>query len=181
MRKIIVSTMVTLDGVEDAPQNWSFDYWNDEIGKYAYDQLFSSDALLLGRETYIGFAEAWPGRSDEHGFADRINQMPKYVVSSKLDKVEWHNSHLLKGDLVAEITHLKQQDGQNILKYGGGKLLGLLIEHGLLDELRLLVYPVVLNKGTRVLDATGNTTLKLLASQTFNTGVVALHYQPVQK
>jgi dihydrofolate reductase len=180
MRKIIISTMITLDGVMEAPQNWSFSYWNDEIASYAHEQLFTSDALLTGRETYVGFAEAWSARAGADDFADRINAMLKLVASTTLQASDltWTNSTLIKGDTAAELARLKQQPGQNILKYGGGKLMYTLIEHGLLDELRLLVFPTVVGTGERIFKEGNPVKLKLLDSKTFSTGVVALHYQP---
>src|SRR5688572_5154305 len=103
MRKVIISTMVTLDGVMDSPEKWSFSYWNEEVGKYALEQLFSSDALLIGKATYEGFAEAWTGRTDEAGFADKMNSMPKYVASTTLKEAAWTNSTIIKGSVVEEI------------------------------------------------------------------------------
>lgn len=124
MRKVIVTEFITLDGIVEAPEKWSFPFWNDEIAKFKHDELFASDALLLGRVTYQGFAAAWPSRTDETGFADRINSLPKFVVSTTLDKVEWNNSSLIKdtNHLADEISKLKQQLGQNLLIYGSPQL-----------------------------------------------------------
>ena len=105
MRKIVVAEFVTLDGVLEDPQNWSFPYWNDEIGKFKHDELFASDAQLLGRVTYEGFAAAWPSRTDEEGYADRLNSLPKYVVSTTLETAEWNNSHLVKENVAEEISN----------------------------------------------------------------------------
>jgi dihydrofolate reductase len=99
MRKVIVSMFVTLDGVTEAPEKWSFQFWSEEAAKFKFDELFASDALLLGRVTYQEFAAAWPGRTDEEGFADRMNSLPKFVVSTTLQEVEWNNARLMKGNI----------------------------------------------------------------------------------
>lgn len=178
MRKIIVSTYMTLDGVIENPM-WTMPYWSDDIAAFQTDDLFGSDALLLGRETYQGFAEAWAPRAGMDAFADRINSLPKYVASRTLPagKADW-NATILEGDVVQEIARLKQQPGQNILKYGGGELLNTLVQHNLLDELHVLVYPVFVGSGVRLFPEGSNGALKLVDSKTFTTGVTALIYQP---
>lgn len=176
MRKIIVSTMISSDGVQENPQDWSFKYFNEEIGKYVSEQLFESDALISGRVTYEGFAEAWSSRSDE--FADRINALPKYVASRTLKAPLTWNSTLIEGDVPSAVAKLKAEPGMNILQYGAGELTRTLIEHGLVDELRLVMFPVVVGSGQRFLEQIGLTSLKLLEAKTFSSGVVALHYQP---
>ena len=181
MRKIIVTDFVTLDGVTEEPQKWSFPFWNEEIGKFKHDELFASDALLLGRVTNQGFAAAWPSRTDEEGYADRINSLPKFVVSTTLKEVEWNNSNLIKENVAEEVSRLKQQPGQNILIYGSGALVHTLAQHDLIDEYRLLVYPVVLGSGKRLFKDGSDTTLKLAETQAFSSGVVALHYAPKRK
>jgi len=180
MRKIIVSTMVTVNGVEQNPQNWSFDYANDEFMSYASEQLFASDALIMGRVTYEGFAQAWSARAGADAFADRINALPKYVASRTLKEPLTWNSTLLKGDVAAEVAKIKQQPGQNILQYGIGELTYTLLQHGLIDELRFLVYPVVIS-GATMFDNFDKTPLKLLEAKTFSTGVMVVHYQPGNK
>ncbi len=181
MRKIIVSTMVSIDAVEENPQNWSFDHWNDEMQKYASDQLLATDTLIMGRITYEGFAEAWSSRAGADAFADRMNALPKYVASRTLkDGLTW-NANLLGSDIAAEVRNLKQQPGQDILQFGTGELTYTLIEHGLVDEYRLIVYPVMVGKGARVFENIDQTGMKLLESKTFSTGVVILHYQPQPK
>jgi len=180
MRKIIVTDFVTLDGVTEAPEKWSFPFGNDEIAKFKQDELFASDALLLGRVTYQVFAAAWPSRTDEQGFADIMNGLPKYVVSTTLDKVEWNNSTLIKGNVADEVAKLKQQPGQSILIYGSGTLVHALMQHDLLDEHRLLVYPVVLGGGKRLFKDESSATLKLVESTAFGSGVVLLRYQPAR-
>ena len=187
MRKIIVSEFVTLDGVMEDPGGaekfeyggWTMQYFNEEIGKFKLDELFASDTLLLGRVTYQGFAEAWPGKTDEQGFADRMNSLPKFVVSTTLEEVGWNNSRLIKENIAEEVSKLKQQHGQDILVYGSGILLKTLMQHDLIDEYRLMVFPVVLGKGKRLFrDGNGKTVLKLVGTKTFKSGVVLLQYQP---
>ncbi len=158
MRKIVVSEYLSLDGIMEDPGGaekyehggWTNPYWDDDIQQFQYDALFSSDALLLGRVTYQGFAAAWPTFTDEQGFADRMNNLPKYVVSTTLAKAEWNNSHLIKRNVAEEVSRLKQQPGQNIMVAGSAKLVQMLMEHNLVDEYRLLVYPVVLGSGMRL-------------------------------
>lgn len=176
MRKIIVSTYMSLDGVIENPM-WTMPYWADDIAQFQTDDLFASDALLLGRETYEGFAEAWSARAGADAFADRINALPKYVPTRTLNEATW-NATLLKGDVVGQIAALKQQPGMNILKYGGGGLLHTLIQHNLLDELHLLVYPVLVGNGTRLVPDGSQGSLKLVDTKPFSTGVVAHIYHP---
>ena len=177
MRKVIVSTMMSIDAVMENPQNWSFDYMKGDILPYVSEQLFASDTLIMGRETYEGFAEAWSSRAGADAFADRMNSLPKYVASRTLKEPLTWNATLLK-DIPAEIVALKQQAGQNILQYGVGELTQTLLQHGLVDELRLVVFPVVVGGGQRILEKLKQTPMKLLEAKTFSTGVVALHYQP---
>lgn len=187
MRKVVVSEFVSLDGVMEDPGGsekskhgaWTFQYWNDEIGKFKLEELFASDALLLGRVTYQGFAEAWPSRTDEQGFAQWINSMPKYVASTTLKKLDWNNSRLIKGNLPDEISKLKQQSGKDILVNGSATLAQTLMQHDLIDEYRLLVYPVVLGDGKRLFKDGKNTKLRLAETRTFPSGVVFLQYYPI--
>jgi dihydrofolate reductase len=146
MRKIILTEFLSLDGVMENPA-WTMPYWNDEIAKFKYDELFASGILLLGRVTYQGFAAAWPSRTDEQGFADRMNNLPKVVVSTTLKELAWNNSSLVKDNVVEEVTRLKQQSGQDILIGGSCILANTLMLHDLIDEYRLLVYPLVVGKG----------------------------------
>jgi dihydrofolate reductase len=175
MRKVIVQTQVSLDGVQENPQLFVFDYHNEEIMNYSKEQLFDSDALLMGRVTYQGFAEVWPTRTGDD-FADRINSLPKYVASRTLKEPLTWNASLIKGDVAKEVAKLKNQPGQDILQYGIGELTHTLIQQGLVDELRFLVFPVAVGSGGRIFETFDKTTLKLLETKTFETGVVALHY-----
>ena len=135
MRKIIVSTYVSLDGVIEAPEKSSLKFWNDEHAKYAHDQLFASDALLMGRKVYKDFAASWPSRRNE--FADRMNGLPKHVVSTTLEEAEWNNSTIIKENVAEEVYRLKEQPGQDIPMYGSADLMHTLMEHDLIDEYRI--------------------------------------------
>ena len=148
MRKIINSTYITLDGVIEGPHLWpSLGRPSDErAGQIQTDLGLSCDALLMGRHTYDGFAPVWPTRSGDP-ISDHINAMPKYVVSTTLTDPEWNNTHVIDGDVVAAITRLKQAPGKNIVQYGFGAVSRLLLEHGLLDELRLWVHPLIVGAG----------------------------------
>ena len=177
MRKIIVSTYVSLDGVIEAPEKWSLKFWNDEHTKYAQDQLFASDALLMGRKVYEGFAASWPSRRNE--FADRMNSLPKYVVSTTLEEAEWNNSTIIKENVAEEVSRLKEQPGKDILIYGSADLMHTLMEHDLIDEYRIWVHPVVLGSGKRLFkDESETKVLRLVDTTTFSSGVVILSYQP---
>jgi len=168
---------MSLDGVVESPEKWSFPYWNEEIGKFKFEETFASGALLLGRVTYEGFAAVLPGRKDPEGFADRFNGMPKHVASRTLKKLEWNNSHLLRGELAAEVSKLKQQSGRDIVVHGSPGLIGSLMPHDLIDEYRLLVYPLVLGRGKRLFNEKSQTSLKLVGSKAFATVVVKLIYR----
>lgn len=181
MRKVIVSEFMTLDGIVEAPNKWSFPYWNDEISQFKHSELFAVDALLLGRVTYEGFAAAWPSRTDEAGYADRMNSLPKYVVSTTLEQVEWNNSHLIKEHIAQQVTKLKQQEGQDILIFGSGTLAQTLLQHNLVDQYNLLVYPLVEGSGKQLFEEGGNAALELVETKTFSSGVVLLLYQLAQR
>lgn len=182
MRKIIATEYVTLDGLMEEPGKWAFPFWSDEAAKFKFDELFASDALLLGRITYEGFAKAWPSMTDEGGFSDRMNNIPKFVVSTTLDKAEWNNSTVIKENVVEEITRLKQHPGKDILLAGSGQLLHTLMQHDLIDEYRFMLHPIVLGSGKRLFrDGIDTKTLKLVDTKTFSTGIVVLTYEPAEK
>ena len=178
MRKIIVTEFVSLDGVMENP-GWTMPYWNDEIAQFKGEETAASDALLLGRVTYQGFAAAWPDSKDEG--AAYFNGVRKYVVSTTLDRAEWQNSHLINGDVVAEIARLKEGDGQDITVHGSATLVQTLMQHDLVDRYRLLVYPVVLGQGKRLFKEGTTATLKLLEARSFSSGVAALSYAPARE
>jgi dihydrofolate reductase len=180
MRKIVASTFLSLDGVMESPDKWHLPFWSDELGEVVGAAMAGSDAMLLGRVTYQEFAGAWSSRemADDPG-ADHMNNTPKYVVSTTLDTVEWRNSTLLKGDLVEEITKLKQQPGKNISISGSAMLIQSLMRDQLIDEFQLLVHPVVVGHGKRLFaDGMQQQTLRLVESKTIANGVLALTYQP---
>jgi dihydrofolate reductase len=173
MSRIVVTEYVTLDGVFEEPGEWSFPFFADEVARWKFEELFASDAQLLGRKTYEGFAAAWPTYADEAGFADRMNGMPKYVVSSTLRDPEWNNSHVIS---LADIAGLPEE---NILVAGSGQLVRALLEQGLVDELRLLVHPLVLGKGRQLFaDGLPTRSFELADLQSFSTGVLGLTYRP---
>lgn len=179
MRKLVVTEFMSLDGVIENPM-WTFPYWNDEIASFKGEETSSSDALLLGRVTYEGFAASWPQRGNADG-GEYFNGVRKYVVTSKLDRLEWNNSVALKGDLVEEVTKLKQQPGTNITVHGSVELAQALFQHNLVDTLRLLVYPVVLGQGQRMFADGTTAKFKLVESRQFSSGVVGLIYEPVRE
>jgi dihydrofolate reductase len=183
MRKITAGLFVSLDGVTESPEKWQLPYFNDEMGEAIGAAMAAADAMLLGRVTYQEFASYWPGvRSEDQPFADYMNNTPQYVVSTTLDTAEWNNSTLIKGNVVEEITKLKQQPGKNIGITGSATLVQSLLRDDLLDELGLMVHPVVVGSGKRLFKEGGDLkALKLVDSKTFSTGVVSLTYQPAGK
>ena len=186
MGRIVVTEFVSLDGVVEDPGGsedfkyggWSFEVSRgDEGDKFKLDETLSSEALLLGRVTYEGFAKAWPSREGE--FADKFNSMPKYVVSSTLEEPEWNNSTVLKGDVAEEVAKLKQEHDGEIVVHGSPGLVQTLLEHDLVDELRLMVFPVVLGTGKRLFGETSDKKpLRLVDSKVVGDGVVILVFQP---
>jgi dihydrofolate reductase len=186
MGRIVVTEFVSLDGVMEDPGGaedfkyggWSFEIERGEEGdRFKLDEALNSDALLLGRKTYEGFAEAWPSREGE--FADKFNSMPKYVVSSTLKDPEWTNSTVLEGDLAEEVSKLRQEVDGAIVVHGSAQLVQALVEEGLVDELRLMVFPVVLGAGKRLFGETSDKRrLRLADSKTVGDGVAILTYEP---
>ena len=177
MRSVVLSEFISLDGVIQEPA-WTVPYWNAEIAGFKFDELFASDALLLGRVTYQGFAAAWPTQTDEQGYADRMNGLPKFVASQTLEVLEWNNSHLIQGDLAEEIAKLKQQAGKNILIFGSATAVQSLLRDNLIDRFWLFVNPVSLGKGLSFFNGIKKILyLKLISSKAFASGVVCLHYE----
>jgi dihydrofolate reductase len=185
MRKLIVTEFVTLDGVMEAPggepghphSGWVFDFMGPEQQEFKFEEIQEADVQLIGRVTYESFAGAWPQR--EGPFADRMNSMPKYVVTTTLDDLEWNNSTPIKRDVAAEVAKLKQQEGGPILVAGSRTLVHTLMEHDLVDEYRLMVFPVVLGSGRRLFpDSPHKTPLELVDTATFATGVQVHTYRP---
>ncbi|MDZ4763414.1 MAG: dihydrofolate reductase family protein [Chloroflexota bacterium] len=184
MRKIIVGLFISLDGVIEGPglgdvfeyAGWTMPYYTDEIGQYIGATIATCDALLLGRVTYQGFAAAFSSQTG--GMADMLNNQPKYVVSTTLKTADWNNSTLINGNVVETIAALKQAPGRDISVSGSGTLVQTLMQHDLVDELVLMLYPVVLGTGKRLFNAgMAKTTLKLMDAKTTSAGVVLLRYQ----
>jgi dihydrofolate reductase len=185
--RIVVTEYVSLDGVMQAPgggedfqhAGWTFEIDRGEEGdKFKLNEALESKALLLGRVTYEGFAAAWPSMEGE--FADKFNSMPKYVVSSTLQEPEWNNSTVLKGEVVEEVAKLRQRLDGDLVVHGSAQLVQTLIEHDLVDELRVMVFPVVLGTGKRLFGGTSDKKrLWLVDSKTVGDGVAILIYQPV--
>ena len=181
MRKIIVEAEVSVDGGLGGS---NVDFWkqlfpahSEDVKAYLMDLLFSPDALLMGRKTYEGFAQIWPTRQGKD--ADKINGMPKYVASRSLKAPLQWNATLMEGDAAAAIKKLKEAPGKSLLQYGVGELTQTMLQHGLVDELRVLVYPFSFGgEVPRLFEHLGLQPLKLVDTHTFSSGVVALHYQP---
>jgi dihydrofolate reductase len=177
-RRVVVTEFVSLDGVMEEP-SWTVPYWDEEIAAFKSDEMAAAVALLLGRVTYEGFAKAWPSSTDEG--ADLMNALPKYVASttltqSDLDQTGW-NGHLLESPVAEAVRALKREGGGDLLVYGSAVFVHMLTEHGLVDEYRLLVYPVVLGRGKRLFGSE-QATLDLIEARTFQSGVTALVYRP---
>jgi dihydrofolate reductase len=178
MRKVIVSTLMTLDGKYDPALGWAFPYDHEDSNKFHGDLLENSDGLILGRTTYQFFAALWPPRAGVDPYVDKINSMAKYVVSDTLKELEWENSHLLTGSLAESVGKLKEQDGQDLVVYGGQTLIRGLAEHGLVDEYKFLLHPVVLGKGASFLDGGVRVDLELVDSSVIASNVLVLTYRP---
>ena len=175
-RKVIATFFVSLDGVVEAPQKWHFPYFNDEMAAAIGAAMGSSDAMLCGRVTYQEWARFWPDADND--MAEYMNTTPKYVASTTLDEVEWSNSHLLEGDVSAAVAALKQQPGKDIVASGSGTLVRSLLRDGLVDELHLMIHPVVVGAGARLFADGEKHALELADSSTFGTGVVYATYTP---
>ncbi|MBA3873464.1 MAG: dihydrofolate reductase [Anaerolineae bacterium] len=179
MSKLVVAQFLSVDGVMEAPEKWSFPYNNDEFMAFKMDELKASGTHLLGRVTYEIFAGAWPSRTGE--FADHMNRLPKYVVSTSLKKLDWDGSHQIKEHVAEEVTKLKQPPGKDILVAGSATLVQTLMQHNLVDEYHIMVYPLVLGSGQHFFKDGDTAKLKLVESKAFKTGVVSLIYQPATK
>ena len=183
-----MSEFVSLDGVIEDPagdEGFRLGGWvgairgRAEVAKVLLDEARGAEALLLGRRSYEFFASQWPARSGE--LADRLNRLPKYIVSSSLENPDWNNSTVLKGDALTEASNLKQQLDGDIVVYASFQLLRTLVEHDLVDELRLMIHPVVLGSGRRLFGETGDKTpLRLIDTQTVGGDVALLTYEPVR-
>jgi dihydrofolate reductase len=181
MRKVVAVELVSLDGVMETPEEWAFPYSNEEMEEANASGMAASDAMLLGRVTYEALAAFWPNQPGGTPVVDYINNVRKYVVSRTLDEpLGWNNSTLIKGNVTEEITELKRRPGKNITTIGSGALVRSLLRDGLLDELRLMIHPLIMGNGKRLFeDGDGQKSLELMDSKTFSTGVVYLTYRPV--
>ncbi|WP_254544777.1 dihydrofolate reductase family protein [Halomarina pelagica] len=184
-RRLVVENKVTLDGIFDKQSEWQMQFWEDpdELVRHSKAHITEFDALLLGRVTYQGLAAVWPSMTDDVGYADWINSVPKHIVSTTLatDEMEW-NARLITENVTDEVAALKRQPGQDILMVGSGALLDTLMQHDLVDEYRLLVHPVVQGSGKRLFrGATAPTTMKLVDTAAVGSGVVVLTYEPSEE
>jgi dihydrofolate reductase len=191
VRKLIVSEFMSLDGVIEDP-SWTYQFTGKEQQKFKFDELSASDALLLGRVTYEGFATALPRMIEQAGelsasdalllgrYADKMNGYPKYVASTTLQEpLEWNNSTLIGGDVAEEVSRLKEQPGKDISIFGSGQLVNTLMRYDLIDEYRLMIFPIIVGSGRRLFaDGIGEMVLELVDTETFGSGVVVLTYRP---
>ena len=182
MRKVVAVELVSLDGVMESPEEWAFSYANDEMEEANAAGMAASDALLMGRVTYEQMVAYWPNQPGGTPMVDYINSVPKYVASTTLQEpLEWNNSTLIKGNVAEKVSRLKQQPGKDILVFGSGDLVITLMHHDLIDEYRLMVFPVVVGSGKRLFENwSDQKALELVDSKTSSTGVLYLTYQPVQ-
>jgi dihydrofolate reductase len=188
MSKIVVSEFVSLDGVMEDPGGaegfkhggWTFQFSSPEQEQWKAEELFQADALLLGRRTYQGFAAAWPTMPGTGAYGERMNSLPKYVASTTLTEMTW-NARLLQGDFADALPKVKQETSQDIVIFGSGQLVHTLSAQNLIDEYRLMVFPVVLGSGKRLFpERSGQLALRLVETKPFASGVVVLTYQPIR-
>ena len=179
MRKLKLAIYISLDGIVENPA-WTAPYWDDRLSQLQADYLYASDALVLGRVTYEGFAASWPGMEESTGdFGKKMNSMPKYVASRTLREAEW-NASIIEGDVGDAVRKLKEEDGGDLLIYGSGTLVDELTRHGLIDEYRLMVYPLLLGTGKRLFEEGTETKLRLSDATTTSAGVSVLTYARVE-
>ncbi|HKW69430.1 MAG TPA: dihydrofolate reductase family protein [Candidatus Dormibacteraeota bacterium] len=177
--RLVATEYLSLDGMFNEPGGWSNPWFNEEAEQFKWDELQASDAQLLGRKTYQGFAAAWPTMEATGEFGVKMNTMPKYVVTSTLDHLDWSGSILVRGDVTAEVRKLKKQPGRDLLLAGSGQLFNALMRENLIDVYRFMVHPVVLGKGTRLF-AEGDDQKALVLTETrrFRSGIVILEFEP---
>lgn len=184
MRRIINSTYLSLDGVVQLPEQWTFDFRDEAADRFAHDQLNSSGAILMGRQTYDIFAAVWPEAREATGMADRMNALPKYVVSDTLTEPGWNNTTVInRAAFPARMRELKQESGQDILQFGYGQVTATLLREGLLDELRIWLHPILVGRSdpAALLAHVGAAAkFRLVDVKTYDSGLVILNYQPTQ-
>ncbi|MEV6843028.1 dihydrofolate reductase family protein [Actinoplanes sp. NPDC051411] len=182
MRRIINSTYMSIDGVVQNPQNWTFDYRDEAATAFAHDQLFHCDALIMGRRTYESFISYWPTATDADGSAERMNSMPKYVVSDSLSDPTWNNTTVVgRAEFPALGRELKDKPGQDIVQYGYGPVTAVLLREGLLDELRIWLHPITVGGQARdalLAEVSSDARFRLADHRAFDSGMVILSYQP---
>ena len=179
--RLVATEYLSLDGVFEEPGHWSGPWFNDEAVQFKWDELQAADAQLLGRKTYEGFFKAWPAMEGTGEFGVKMNSMPKYVVSSTLDRAEWSGSKLIKADVPAEVRKLKAQPGKDLVLAGSGQLFNSLMRDNLIDVYRFMVHPVVLGKGRKLFDdSSAQRNLELQEMKRFATGMVILELTPPQ-
>ncbi len=179
--RLVATEYVSLDGIFEEPGRWSGPFFNEEAGQFKWKELQASDALLMGRNTYEGFSAAWPSMPGTGEFGEKMNSMPKYVVSSTLDKVEWAGSKLITGNLFDEIRKLKNQPGQDLLLSGSAQLFNALAQENLIDLYRFLLHPIILGKGKRLFaDGVDRRVLALTETKALKAGIVVLEYVPAK-
>ena len=179
--RLVATEYLSLDGVFEEPGHWSGPMFDAEAGQFKWSELQASDALLLGRRTYEGFAAAWPTMPNTGEFGERMNSMPKYVISSTLDRAEWTGSILIKGNVADEIRKLKSQPGKDLLLSGSGQLFNAMMKENLIDLYRFMLHPIVLGKGKKLFaDAGGERKLELKETRRFSKGIIVLEYEPAK-
>ena len=178
MGKIVSNFFISLDGVVEAPNEWHFPYFNDEMGVAVGKGMEHARAMLMGRKLYEEWASYWPNQGDDVPFSSYINTVPKYVVSNTLDKADWQNTTVVSGDVAAELRELKERTDGDIAMSGSATLVRWLLANGLLDELRLLLHPIAVGHGQRLFEDTPTHPLRLVSHETFSTGVLNLTYVP---
>jgi dihydrofolate reductase len=177
--RLVATEYLSLDGVFEEPGHWSGPFFNDEAWQFKWNELQASDALLLGRRTYEGFAAAWPKMTNTGEFGEKMNSMPKYVVSSTLAEVEWTGSRLIKGEVAEEVRRLKKEPGGDLLLSGSAQLLNAMMQENLIDLYRFMLHPVVLGQGKRLFaDGVDRRVLDLTETKRFSSGIVILEYVP---
>lgn len=180
--RLVATEYLSLDGVFEEPGHWSFPMFNEEAGQFKWAELQASDAQLLGRKTYEGFASAWPTMEGTGEFGEKMNTMPKYVVSSTLDKLDWAGSKPIKGDVATEVRKLKAMPGNDLLLAGSGQLFNTLMEEDLIDVYRFMVFPVLLGKGKRLFaHGFDQKNLEVTDVKRFASGIVVMELVPAKK
>jgi dihydrofolate reductase len=179
--RLVATEYISIDGVFEEPGHWSGPWFDDEAGQFKWDELKASDAQLLGRKTYEGFAAAWPTMPGTGEFGEKMNTMPKYVVSSTLEKADWTGSKLIKKNAMEEIRKLRKEPGKDLLLAGSGHLFNALMKENLIDLYRFMLHPVVLGKGMRLFPEGNGRALDLTQTKRFGKGIVVLEYVPAKE